>query len=60
MLRPDRPPGLRRGYKVIFAADATATNLPEIHEAELQTLRFGFARVMNAQEIIRLFEESHA
>ena len=46
-----------RGYKVIFAADATATNSAEIHEAELQTIRYGFGRVMQAKEIIKLFEE---
>jgi len=45
-----------RGYKVIFAADATATNSAEIQAAELQTLRYGFAQVRTAAEIIQLFE----
>jgi nicotinamidase-related amidase len=49
-----------RGYKVLFAADATATTLPELQEAELQTLRYGFARIMNAQEIVCMFAERYA
>lgn len=47
-----------RGYKVIFAADLTATHSPELHAAELHTLRYAFARVMSAVEITALFEES--
>lgn len=46
-----------RGYKVVFAADATATHLPELQEAELQTLRYGFARILTAAEIIAEFEK---
>jgi len=46
-----------RGYKVIFGSDVTATNSPALQEAELQTLRYGFARVMSAAEIIQLLEE---
>ncbi len=42
-----------RGYKVIFGSDVTATHSPELQDAELQTLRYAFARVMTAAEIIR-------
>lgn len=45
-----------RGYQVVFASDATATNSPALHEAELQTLRYGFARVCSAAEIILAFQ----
>lgn len=41
-----------RGYKVIFGSDVTATHTPELQDAELQTLRYSFARVMTATEII--------
>lgn len=47
-----------RGYKVIFGSDVTATNSPELQEAELQTLRYGFARVMTAGEIIQAIKEN--
>jgi hypothetical protein len=40
------------GYFVVFGSDATATNNPEIHAAEIKTLRYGFARIMTADEII--------
>ncbi len=46
-----------RGYKVIFGEDVTATNSPELQAAELQTLRYAFARVMPAAEIARLLKE---
>jgi nicotinamidase-related amidase len=45
-----------RGYKVVFGSDVTATNDPALHQAELKTLRYGFARVMSAAEIITLLE----
>jgi len=41
------------GYGVIFGSDVTSTNDPQLHEAELRTLRRGFARVMTADEIAR-------
>ena len=47
-----------RGYKVVFGSDVTATNSPELQEAELRTLRYAFARVMTAEEIIRSIEEN--
>jgi nicotinamidase-related amidase len=39
------------GYKVIFGSDVTSTTDPKLHEAELRTLRRGFARVMSGAEI---------
>lgn len=46
-----------RGFKVIFGADVTATDAPEMQEAELKVLRKGFARVMTANEIIAFLEK---
>jgi len=40
------------GYNVIFGSDITATDLPELHEAELMTLRRGFAQIRTADQII--------
>lgn len=48
-----------RGYKVIFASDLTATNLKELQEAEVKTLRYGFARILCAQEILDLLQKTH-
>jgi nicotinamidase-related amidase len=39
------------GYRVIFGSDVTSTTDRQLHEAELRTLRRGFARVMTADEI---------
>ena len=33
-------------------SDVTATNDPAVHEHELMTLRYGFARVLTASEIV--------
>ncbi len=41
-----------RGFQVIFGSDITATDLPEMQEAELKTLRRGFALVLACNEII--------
>jgi nicotinamidase-related amidase len=41
-----------RGYHVVFGADLTATNDPELQAAELKTLRYGFARVVTAAELL--------
>jgi nicotinamidase-related amidase len=46
------------GYRVIFGSDVTSTTDPALHEAELRTLRRGFARVMTANEIARAVAES--
>jgi nicotinamidase-related amidase len=40
------------GYRVIFGSDVNSTDDPLAQEAELGTLRRGFARIMNADEII--------
>lgn len=42
-----------RDYKVIFGGDVTATDSRELHEAELKTLRRGYARVISYEEILR-------
>lgn len=41
-----------RDYKVIFGSDLNATDNEEVHEAELKTLRRGYARVIPLQEIL--------
>jgi nicotinamidase-related amidase len=41
-----------RGFKVIFGSDLTATDDDDMHEAELRTLRRGFARIMASPQII--------
>jgi nicotinamidase-related amidase len=41
-----------RGFGVVVGSDATATNDPAVHEHELMTLRYGFARVLTTEEII--------
>lgn len=46
-----------RGYQVVFGSDVTATNDPALHAAELQTLRYGFARIMSGSDIIARLEE---
>lgn len=43
-----------RSFKVIFASDATATDDPAMQEPELMVLRKGFAKVLAAEEIMRL------
>jgi len=42
-----------RGFKVIVGSDVTASDDPELHEAELKTLRKGFAMVTTSDEIIK-------
>jgi len=49
-----------RGYRVVFGRDVTASNDAVLHAAELQTLRYGFARLADAQELIRAFAEVQA
>ena len=41
-----------RGFKVAFGSDVTATDDPEMQEAELQVLRKGFARVLSLEETL--------
>lgn len=40
-----------RGYKVVFGSDINSTDDPEIQEAELKTLRRGFALVLDKEQI---------
>jgi nicotinamidase-related amidase len=47
-----------RGYQVFFGADLTATNNQELHEAELKTLRYGFAKIVTSTEILEKIEEN--
>ncbi|MFN8471479.1 MAG: isochorismatase family cysteine hydrolase [Anaerolineae bacterium] len=44
--------GYERGFQVVFGSDLTATDDPDLQEAELCVLRKGFARVMTAQQIL--------
>ncbi|MCP4153377.1 MAG: cysteine hydrolase [bacterium] len=41
-----------RGFHVIFGSDINATNSDELQQAELKTMRAGFAKVMDHEEII--------
>lgn len=43
-----------RGFKVVFGSDVTATDDPDMQEPELKVMRKGFARVMTAEEIIKV------
>ena len=45
-----------RGYKVVFGSDSNATDDPEIHDAELKTLRRGFALVLRTDQIMDALE----
>jgi nicotinamidase-related amidase len=42
-----------RGFNVIVGSDVTATDNPRQHEAELKTLRKGFAMVATSNQIIK-------
>ncbi|MEM3078640.1 MAG: isochorismatase family protein, partial [Nitrososphaerales archaeon] len=44
------------GYKVVFGSDVNATDDPELHEAELKTLRRGYALILTADEIIEALQ----
>lgn len=41
-----------RGFKVIVGSDVTATDDPDLHKAELKTLRKGFGMVVASNQII--------
>jgi nicotinamidase-related amidase len=41
-----------RSFKVVFGADVTSTDDPDLQEPELKVLRKGFAKVLSAEEII--------
>jgi len=42
-----------RGFGAVVASDATATTVPEMHDAELKILRRAFARVLDVDLILR-------
>jgi nicotinamidase-related amidase len=44
--------GYERGFNVVVVGDLTATDDRELHEAELKTLRKGFARVLSLEELL--------
>lgn len=46
-----------RGFDVVFASDCNSTDDIQLHEAELATLRRGFARIMSAAEITAALAE---
>jgi len=41
-----------RGFDVVFGSDINSTDDRELHDAEIRTLRRGFARIASAAEII--------
>ena len=41
-----------RSFKVLFGSDVTSTDDPEMQEPELKVLRKGYAKILNAEEII--------
>jgi nicotinamidase-related amidase len=45
--------GFDRGYHIVFMSDLTATDSAICHEATLQTMRRGYARVMKRAEFMR-------
>lgn len=45
------------GYKVVFGSDINSTDDPELHEAELKTLRRGYALVASCTEIIKALKK---
>lgn len=45
-----------RGFDVIFGSDVNSADDPDLHEAELRTMRRGYARVMTASEITAALE----
>jgi nicotinamidase-related amidase len=47
--------GYERGFQVVVASDLTATDDPDLQDAELCVLRKGFARVSSAYDILAAF-----
>lgn len=45
-----------RGFQVVFGADVTSTDDPDMQEPELRVIRKGFGRVMRCEEIIALLQ----
>lgn len=44
--------GYERSFKVVFGSDVTSAHFLNLHEAELQVLRRGFAKILSIDEII--------
>jgi hypothetical protein len=40
------------GYGVLFGSDVTSSDDPDLHEAEIRTLRRGYARIVTSDEVI--------
>lgn len=49
--------GYERGFQVVLISDLTATDDPELQEAELAVMRKGFARVMSGEDIGAVLSE---
>jgi nicotinamidase-related amidase len=49
-----------RGFDVVFGSDCNSTDDPRLHEAELATLRRGFARIMSSSEIVTAVRATQA
>jgi len=43
-----------RNYYVVFGSDITSTYNETMHNAEINTLRFSFAKIMSSEEILKL------
>ncbi len=48
-----------RGFKVVVGSDVVATDDPKLHEAELKTLRKGFAMVVTSDQILEALEDKN-
>lgn len=40
-----------RGFRVFFSTDATATSVPELHEATLKNMAYGFTYLVDCQRL---------
>lgn len=47
-----------RGFKVLIGSDVTATDDPDLHRAELKTLRKGFAMVLTSDQIVKKLDRN--
>ena len=45
-----------RGFHVVFASELCATDNPLCHEATLQTMRRGYARVLDCQTLLKMLK----
>lgn len=50
--------GFMRDYFIVFTSDCTATNNIEDHEATLRNMRYGYAVVSTATELVKAWETS--